>query len=417
VTADVVPQRAVLVAATTAEFDSRIQRLASGLRSRGHDVTIVARGGGAATTADGSAGSTADGVPIRRIALDRAVLLPGPLRPLARRLGRVIAGILPSRLVRMPAVLLDALAQGRLAAALVPAADVWHARGLLAVPTALALRDRHGGRVVYDAGDLYVDARNLARLPSPIRALVGRWERRLARRADALVTVNDGYRDVLGRRFGRPLTVVLNSPDTLPPTTDDPIRAALGLAQDIRVVLYHGGLTRDRGIEQLIAAMADVPGAVLVLMGYGDHQADLVARAAAEPNGRLRLLPPVRPGQVLPWVASADVAAMLIQPTTLNHRLTTPNKLFEAMAAGTPVLAADLPGMRSIVESSGCGRLVDPTDVGAIAATLREMVEAPAEQRMAWSEAGRRAIETTYGWGRQMDALTKVYRGLTGKPW
>src|SRR5207249_674012 len=83
--------------------------------------------------------------------------------PLARRLGRVIAGILPSRLVRMPAVLLDALAQGRLAAALVPAADVWHARGLLAVPTALALRDRHGGRVVYDAGHLYVDARHLAR--------------------------------------------------------------------------------------------------------------------------------------------------------------------------------------------------------------------------------------------------------------
>jgi len=413
VTAAVVPQRAVLVAATTAEFDSRIHRIASGLRSRGHDVAIVARRGAAA----GSDASTIGGVPVRRIDIDRSVLLPAPIRSVGRRLGRILGRILPVRLVRMPSVLLDAMAQGRLAATIVPAADVWHARGLLAVPTALALRGRHGGRVVYDAGDLYLDARNLARLPSPIRAAVGRWERGLARRADALVTVNDGYREVLGRRFGRPLTVVYNSPDLSPPGTDDRIRAALGLAPDVRVVLYHGGLTRDRGIEQLIAAMAGVPDAVLVLMGYGELQPELAARAAADPGGHVRLLPPVQPEEVLPWVAGADVAAMLIQPTTLNHRLTTPNKLFEAMAAGTPVLAADLPGMRSIVVTSGCGRLVDPTDVGAIAVAVREMVDAPAEQRAAWSTAGRRAIATTFGWGRQMESLTDVYRGLTGEPW
>jgi glycosyltransferase involved in cell wall biosynthesis len=317
----------------------------------------------------------------------------------------------------MPAVLLDALAQGRTASTVVPAADVWHARGLLAVPVALALRRRHGGRVVYDVGDLYLDARNLARLAGPIRALVGRWERGLARRADALVTVNDGYRKVLAERFGRSLTVVYNSPDARPVIGENRIRGALGLSPETGIILYHGGLTRDRGIEQLIAAMPDVPGAVLVLMGYGDLEAKLAAGAAADSTGRVRLLPAVPPDEVLAWVANADVAAMLIQPTTLNHRLTTPNKLFEAMAAGTPVLAADLPGMRPVVEASGCGRVIDPTDVAAIAVALREMVGATADQRTAWSEGGRRSIDETYGWARQLDTLTDVYRGLTGRPW
>ena len=62
-------------------------------------------------------------------------------------------------------------------------------------------------------------------------------------------------------------------------------------------------------------------------------------------SGTLTLAAAVPPEELLPWVAAADVVAMPIQPTTLNHRLTTPNKLFEALAAGVPVVASDLPGM------------------------------------------------------------------------
>ena len=92
----------------------------------------------------------------------------------------------------------------------------------------------------------------------------------------------------------------------------------------------------------------------------------------------MRLLPAVPPDDLLAWVVSADVVAMPIQPTTLNHRLTTPNKLFEAMAAGVPVVASDLPGMADIVRESGRGLLVDPTDPHGIAAAISRILDAPA---------------------------------------
>ena len=113
---------------------------------------------------------------------------------------------------------------------------------------------------------------------------------------------------------------------------------------------------------------ATSPSAVLVLMGYGVLEPSS-ERRAADPAaaGRIRVLPAVPPDELLAWVACADVVAMPIQPSTLNHRLTTPNKLFEAMAAGVPVVASDLPGMATIVRDTGCGLLCDPADPASIA--------------------------------------------------
>ena len=107
---------------------------------------------------------------------------------------------------------------------------------------------------------------------------------------------------------------------------------------------------------------------------------------------------------------------MPIQPTTLNHRLTTPNKLFEAITAGVPVVASDLPGMAPIVRETGCGIVVDPRDPGAIAAAIREILDGPPERRVAIMDGLGRARET-YSWERQVEILMAEYGRLTGRPW
>ena len=157
---------------------------------------------------------------------------------------------------------------------------------------------------------------------------------------------------------------------------------------------------------------------MLVLLGYGSLQGVLEARAA-DPGlaGRLHVLPAVPPSELLDWVASADVVAMPIQPTTLNHRLTTPNKLFEAMAAGVPVIASDLPGMAGIVRATGCGVVVDPTDPAAIAG--QRAISSPSTPA-AREAIGRRGLEAhlaEYNWEVQVAILLAEYSRLTGRPW
>jgi len=455
-----VPQRAVLVLPTTAEFDSRTYRIASALAARGHDVTVLARWRPGLPEEEAHPA----GYRIRRVKVSAGagLPLPGPVyRAISRwRQGRREreAAVGPSGVPGAPApppaspadpdeaspatrtsgplgrfrragasawrtlaIALVVRSQTRASRDAVPPADLYHGMAYMGIPVALDLARRHAARAVYDARDIYVDAGNLARLPRPFRALVGRLERGWARRADRVITVNRPYAEVMAQRWGVELPlVVLNCAYRFDPPEprERRLHEALGLPPETRVVLYQGGFSRDRGIEQLIEAIRDVDRAVLVLLGYGPLRAEL-ERQAADPAtaGRVRLLPAVPPTELLSWVAAADVVAMPIQPTTLNHRLTTPNKLFEAMAAGVPVVASDLPGMADIVRESCCGLLVDPTDPAAIAGVIRSIIDAPEAERAAWAGRALAAAHATYNWERQMDLLLAEYGRLTGKPW
>jgi glycosyltransferase involved in cell wall biosynthesis len=426
----IVAQRCTLVLPSSGAFDSRAWRIASALASRGHTVTVLGR------LEPGLAAEEAHeaGYRIVRVAVSAAAGLPGPLRWLwtrvrrgsdaapkrapagpsadvARRRGLV--GRLrstASAVVRLFAIALTVRSQQIASRPVAPPADLIHAMAYMGIPIGLDLGRRDGAAVVYDARDIYVDAANVARLPGPARRLFAAIERRWARRASRVATVNEPYAAVMEQRFGvpRPL-VVMNCSyrRDVPAVPQRLFHERLGLDQSARVVLYHGGFSRDRGIEQLIEALPSLPtDAVLVLLGYGSLQAEL-ERRAAEPGlaGRLFVLPAVAPTELLDWVGSADVVAMPIQPSTLNHRLTTPNKLFEAMAAGVPVVASDLPGMAGIVRETGCGVLCDPTSPAAIAAAIRSILDAPELERAAYRERAIAAAHGTYSWEAQVEIL------------
>jgi glycosyltransferase involved in cell wall biosynthesis len=324
--------------------------------------------------------------------------------------------------VRLAAIALTVRSQRIASRPVAPRADLVHAMAYMGIPIGLDLGRRDGAAVVYDARDIYVDAANVARLPGPARRVFLAVERRWARRASRVATVNEPYAEVMERRFGvaRPL-IVMNCSyrRDLPAVPPRLFHERLGLDQGVRVVLYQGGFSRDRGIEQLIEALPSLPSdTILALLGYGSLQ-DELERRATEPAlaGRLFVLAAVSPDELLDWVGSADVVAMPIQPSTLNHRLTTPNKLFEAMAAGVPVVASDLPGMAGIVRETGCGVLCDPTSPAAIAAAIRSILDAPLLERAAYRARAIAAAHGRYSWEAQVEILLAEYGRLTGRPW
>jgi glycosyltransferase involved in cell wall biosynthesis len=456
--AALVPQRCTLVLPSSGAFDSRAWRIASALAARGHAVTVMARQ---------EPGLPADeqhpsGYRVVRVPVSAAAALPRPawwlLGSLRRRRPRAAAGDAAVRLgepsarvvsapsasrlaspsrrhgiagrlhaawsagIRLAAIALTVRSQRLATRPQAPRADLVHAMAYMGISIGLDLGRRDDAPVVYDARDIYVDAANLARLPGPARRLFGRIERRWARQASRVMTVNRPYAEVMAARFDVPLpAIVMNCSYRRTALARRPRRfhERLGLGAETRIVLYQGGLSTDRGIEQLIDALPALPTDVhLCLLGYGPLEPSLAAHAAdPASSGRLHLLPAVRPDELLEWVASADVVAMPIQPTTLNHRLTTPNKLFEAMAVGVPVVASDLPGMAGIVRATGCGLVCDPTSPAAIATAIRALLDEPAAQAAARRERTLAAVDDCYNWEAQEEVLLAEYGQLTGKPW
>jgi len=319
----------------------------------------------------------------------------------------------------------------RAAADAAPDADVWHGHDLSGFPGADrgAARMRAAGvfpRIVYDSHELFLESGSNARRPAWGKRVLSRMERRLSKRADALVTVNRTLAEALDAEYGPfPRVVVIhNAPARWDPPAERPdhLRQALGLGPDVPVVLYHGGFSPDRGLVPLAEAML-APGlerAHLAYVGFGGMTDELVA-LSAEPRfgGRIHVLPAVSQEDLPAWVASADVGVMPNQPTTANERLSTPNKLFESLAAGIPVVTSDYPERRRIViddPDGPLGETCDPTDPMSIGEAIRRIVDLdPA----AYADLRRRCLRAAHerwNWETEAEKLVALYADLATAP-
>lgn len=396
--------------------DSRSWKLATSLAHSGLAVTVVAR------TAAGLPGEEhRDGVSVIRIDQPRPLpWLPAPALPAgidgaARRGPRAGVRDTVGRALQAVRYLLLARAWAATIATRVPGADVWQSEGLVTLPVALALRRRLGGRVVYDSRDLHLLSGRFVRLPRPWRRLLAGRERSWARSADAIVTANRPYARELERIVGRRPTIVFNGPLSWDPpaTAERRFHQALGLSPSVRVALALGAVVPHRGIEEACIAIGSVPQAELVVVGDGEEKSRIETWARTLPHAdRIHFLPALAPAELPGWTAGADVAVMPIQPSTMNHRLTTPTRLFDALGAGVPIVASDLPGMAEIVRETGCGVLCNPSEPADIARAIRAIIDAPPERRAALRAACFAAARGEYGWDRQMAKLLEVYAGL-----
>ena len=295
-------------------------------------------------------------------------------------------------------------------------ADIWHGMWAGSLPALARLRRKFGGRTIYDSRDVFMHSREFARMRPWTRSALLAMERRWAQQADAVLTVNAAYAEILAPllHISTP-QIVMNCPERwIPPMPrPDRIRDTLGIHADVSIVLYQGNLTTDRGIEQSMEAILQVPDATLVLMGYGKTREQLERQALEPPYvGRVFLLPAVPPDDLLEWTASADILVVAIQPTSLNHQFTTPQKLFEALAVGVPVVAADLPGIAEVVAAVDAGVLCDPTSPDAIAKAIRRVLDAPADDIEALRARSLAAAHDRYNWESQVATLLAVYDRL-----
>jgi glycosyltransferase involved in cell wall biosynthesis len=430
-----------LVVANTFQFDSRQLRTATTLAADGHEVRILAWSGPGLPVEESLAG----GLRLTRIPLDRRI--SSALRPLPMAIRRLVCRLLaldPEAMLlppdtprgldrvrhplrRLMEVLANARRVGPWAHAVVAAApetQVFHAKALITLPVVREAARRVSGRFVYDVADYHTEAARLARMPGLVRELVRRRERGWARDAAGTLAVSQPIADLVQERWGvAPPVILMNCPPAWHPETSglvasDLVRRTASIPAERPVILYQGGYSVDRGIEELVAALAEPSlrtlDAVAVFMGFGRLETWLREQATADPE-HVVVLPPVPPDELLPWTASADVTFVGQPPRTLNQRYNLPNKLFESLMAGVPVVVSADNEQCRLVSSERVGACADIDAPSSIARALGRILGAPAVERTALREHCRTVALERYSWERNVAGLTGLYRELAAR--
>ena len=417
-------RRAVLLVANPAAPYSRAVRVARSLAEAGWQVEIAAVSGG--------------GAPAVKLDGDVVTRRYRPSGPFARWVGQPPPPRPPTKLLRILAIKADTALKAVLWPLHVRAwwrtlrrelspADLYHAFGILTVPVALDLataarRGGRSGRVVYDVIDAILDSNNYQNVPARVVARYRRKEADWVRRVDAVVTVNDALADHCHRLwpFRERPTVLLNCQPRWTPPAERPdlIRQSTGLPAGRRIVLFLGKLGRQRGLEMAAEAVVRLPDAALVMLGsVVNREWEATLRAtSADPRfaGRHVVLPAVHPDEVRLWAASADVSIIAVPANSLNQRLSTPNKFWESLAAGTPVvIGKDLEVMRAIVEADGLGAVADAADPDDLARALAEILELAPDDDAALRGRCLAACRDRYNWETAVGPYLELVARLT----
>jgi glycosyltransferase involved in cell wall biosynthesis len=182
-------------------------------------------------------------------------------------------------------------------------------------------------------------------------------------------------------------------------------------AEKRREVCYVGGIAKIRGIQEVCAAMALLKSrARLNLAGAFCEPAlenQLKSSASWQRVNSLGFLDRDSVREVL----SRSMAGLVTFLPLTNHIDAQPNKMFEYMSAGIPVIASDFPLWREIIQGNDCGILVDPLDPSAIAHAIDYLVSHP-EEAHRMGKNGRIAVETKYNWTMEEKKLLAFYDNI-----
>ena len=374
--------RLLLVTPAELTRDPRARRAANAAKALGFGVV------GLSGQISGEPPSPLDGVDVVRVGPQgrtneqwktgsTARRLPAPLREL-RGLYRL------ARLARRTRAL-------KRAGTTIGRTDVVHANDLETLPAAAHLADQLHSRLVYDAHELYADFD-----PDPPRianAIQTRLERRLARRADAVVTVSEPIAEELAQRLGVEPIVVLNAPELDPRSPPEPPEGPLR-------AIYQGAFGTGRPLDDLLEAVRRAPNVHLTLR----VSRSALPRDLAE---RVDVRDPVPPSEVIDALYGHHVGLLFDRPLTRNAELSAPNKLFEYLMAGLAVVAPDLPGLRWLRDEE-LGVLFEPGSAESFAGALEGLAADRVRVARLRANARSAAVER-YNAEAQRDALARAW--------
>lgn len=294
-------------------------------------------------------------------------------------------------------------------------ADFVHCHDVLPLPAAWVLARWHRIPLIYDARESVPDL-----YPGRKGWVMAGIEQFVLVRADAVITVGERLADSLKRRGAKQVVIIGNwkrlEDYDVPLERQESERQRLQLQPDDCVISYFGALDPTREVMPLIDAVAQLPHVILLIGGRGMIEVEVKAAAARNPN--IRWLGWFPMGEI-PLYTHLSTAvyyclnfdqASQTQLSVGNNYYSTPNKLFEAFAAGKPIIARRGIGeIGAILEQIPAGILLEEVTTESLKTAIQQLTDAAARAKL---EAAALQGRSQYNWSVAQQRLKELYEAL-----
>jgi len=264
-----------------------------------------------------------------------------------------------------------------------------------------------GKPLVYDSHEYFTEVPELVNRPA-VQKIWKSIEKRIFPQLTDVFTVNQSIADLFEKEYGVKVNVVRNIPFKKS-VGKTKTRKELGLPDDKFIMILQGsGINMHRGSEQMVEAMKYIDGALLLFVGGGDV-IDTLKKMANHPDIKEKVIfKPRQPyNSLMQYTANADLGLTLDKDTNLNYRFSLPNKIFDYIQAGIPVLASNLPEIRKVIETYNIGDFIPSHKPAEIAEKVKKLMNNK-PQLEKWKRNITFAAENLT-WEKESETIKQVY--------
>lgn len=292
-----------------------------------------------------------------------------------------------------------------------------HSHDLNTLPLGRKISRKYKAKLIYDSHELYVHKNRPFETPNWFKNLETHIERKNIRKCDKVITVSNSIVEHLEKTYSieKP-SLIMNAPfmkKKQPLSDENNLRIKLNVKTENKLLIYSGAVSFNRGLDKVIESIKHVPNAHLVFLGGGQQSFKNYLQSVADFHkvaDRFSFFGPVQSFEVTSFVQSAYLGIAPIENVCLSYYYCAPNKVFEYIQGGIPVIASNFPDMELVIKSNNIGLTFEPNSPEDIAEKINQLLNNPEDYEKYKENVGK--IIDKYKWENEAKKLLTLYQEL-----